>query len=116
MIDKEKTPIVNASDNMVKESIEKVYETAVVTTVQVEEAASLMSSMIEESRSVQTMDLSPGQACTLPTLETSADNIAAFGQIKSLVNNIPMTNHAQNYATAQEKSTDVVEKIVRGVF
>ena len=51
MIDKEKTPVAfNASDNMVKESIEKVYETAVVTTVQVEQAASF-SSMIEETRS-----------------------------------------------------------------
>ena len=119
MIDKEKTP-VNAADNMVKESIEKVYETAVVTTVQVEQAASL-SSMIEESRSV-TMDLA-GQG-TLPTLlstETSADNVAAavaFGQIKPLSNNVPtMKNHAQNYATVQEKSTtDVFEKFSRGVF
>jgi len=89
MIDKEKTPI-NVSncasdnmvkENMVKESVEKVHETAVVTTVQVEQAASSLSpalsssSMIEGSRSALVMNSGSGLLQgNLPTLtKTSVD-------------------------------------------
>ena len=99
MIDKEKTPInVSncASDNMVKEnivkeSVEKVHETAVVTSVKVEQAVSslspaLSSSMIEGSRSALVMNSGSGLLQgNLPTLtKTSVDT--SQSQVKSLEN------------------------------
>ena len=102
MIDKEKTPVVNASDNMVKESIEKVYETAVVSTVQVEQAASL-SSMIEESRSTS-IDSAQGKLFNLT--KTSAD--ATHGVKPVLKDEKPMTcSFVQDFANSQNNYSSV---------
>ena len=108
MIDKEKTPVAfNASDNMVKESIEKVYETAVVSTVQVEQAASF-SSMIEESRS-SLMDSAQGNLSNLT--KTSTDVTQAVKPV--LTDEKPMTcSFSQDFATSQKNFSSVENSTV----
>ena len=135
MIDEEKTPInVSncASDNMVKEnmvteSVEKVHETAVVTTVQVEQAASslspaLSSSMIEGSRSALVMNSGSGLLQgNLPTLtKTSVDT--SQSQVKSqenattsLTNSLPKNAKTVTNATAQGFA-EFVEKSSMGMY
>ena len=120
MIDKEKTPInVSncASDNMVKEnivkeSVEKVHETAVVTSVKVEQAVSSLSpalsssSMIEGSRSALVMNSGSGLLQgNLPTLtKTSVDT--SQSQVKSLENaTTTLTNSLSKNAKTVTNST-----------
>ena len=136
MIDKEKTPI-NVSncasdnmvkENMVKESVEKVHETAVVTTVQVEQAASSLSpalsstSMIEGSRSALVMNSGSGLLQgNLPTLtKTSVDT--SQSQVKSLENaTTTLTNSLSKNAKTVTNSTaqgfaEFVEKSSMGMY
>ena len=135
MIDKEKTPInVSncASDNMVKEnivkeSVEKVHETAVVTSVKVEQAVSslspaLSSSMIEGSRSALVMNSGSGLLQgNLPTLtKTSVDT--SQSQVKSLENaTTTLTNSLSKNAKTVTNSTaqgfaEFVEKSSMGMY
>ena len=136
MIDKEKTPInVSncASDNMVKEnivkeSVEKVHETAVVTSVKVEQAVSSLSpalsssSMIEGSRSALVMNSGSGLLQgNLPTLtKTSVDT--SQSQVKSLenatttlTNSLPKNVKTVTNSTAQGFA-EFVEKSSMGTY